>query len=174
MNWYEFVVRNRSEVFERSLEHIGLGRRVDGHFACDRIAAGHCVGSPRPAAALGDRSRQCGANDSEPRSVRVSDSGAVDRRHWSEHSHCRAVSIRFAADFAEYLHGDRGGRSGGDRVRARHGNDAAASALASSVAAGRACFARGNSGGDRDLYRRDHHRRRHWRGRPRSFYFSRA
>lgn len=24
MNWYEFIVRNRNEVFERSLEHIGL------------------------------------------------------------------------------------------------------------------------------------------------------
>ena len=24
MNWYEFMLRNRSEVFERSLEHMGL------------------------------------------------------------------------------------------------------------------------------------------------------
>jgi osmoprotectant transport system permease protein len=38
MNWYEFLLRNRSEVFERSLEHIGL--------VCASMAIALVIGLP--------------------------------------------------------------------------------------------------------------------------------
>src|ERR1700693_3693292 len=56
------------------------GRRLDGDFTLNWFAPGSRIGQARLAAALGDRSRQCRADDSEPRAVWIPDTGAVDRR----------------------------------------------------------------------------------------------
>ncbi len=174
MNWYEFLLRNRNEVFERSLEHVGL---VGASMAIS-LAIGLPLGI-----ALVSRPRLQRWVIGAANVVQTIPSlalfgflipGTVDRRHWGEHGHCGALSVRIASHFAKYNHGDRGGRSGGRRVRAGHGNDFAAGALASAVAAGGSGLARGNTGRHSDLHWSDHDRRRDRRRGPGSFYFSRT
>ena len=47
MNWYEFLLRNRGEVFERTLEHIGLVGASMAISLADRIAPGDRAWSRR-------------------------------------------------------------------------------------------------------------------------------
>ena len=53
MNWYEFLLRNRGEVFERTLEHIGLVGASMAISLADRIAPGGRTGYPRRSCSAG-------------------------------------------------------------------------------------------------------------------------
>ena len=174
MNWYDFLLRNRSEVFERSVEHIGLVAASMAIALGDRVTSRNCSGSAAHSTALGAGSGEHRANDTESGPVWIFDSGAVDRRSGREHCNRGAGFIRVAANSAEHVHRDCGSRSGSRRVRARYGDDFPASAVASATSFSRSCNAGGNSRRDRDFYRRYNHCGGDRRGGPGSVHFSRG
>ena len=133
MNWFDFLLHNRGEVLERSVEHIGLVAASMAIALADRIAAGHRAGAPRRAAALGAGRGQYCSDDPEPRAFRLPDSRAVDRRSRRQHGDRCAGAVCAAANSAKHMYRHRGRGSRRNRVRARHGHDAAASALAGAV-----------------------------------------
>ena len=174
MNFYEFLLRNRSEVFERSMEHIGL--------VGSSMAIALAVGLPLGVALVSRTKLQrwvIGAANVVQTIPSLALFGFLIPVPWiggigASTAIVAAFDVRPVAHSAEYMHRDRGGRSGGDRVRSRDGDDSEAGALASAIAAGRARFAGGDSSGDRDLHWHNHDCGRHRRRGPGSIYFSRT
>ena len=173
MNWYDFLLRNRSEVLKRSVEHIGL--------VAASMAIALAIGLPLGIALVRRARLQrwvLGAANVVQTIPSLALFGFLIPVPWiggvgASTAIVALALYALAADFAQHLHGHRGRGPGGDRSRARHGHDAAAGALASAASAGRTGDARGNSRGDCDFHWRRHDCGGDWRGRTGRIYFSR-
>src|SRR5579863_9107338 len=105
MNWYEFMLRNRGEVFERSLEHMGL---VGASMAIS-LVIGLPLGISLVRRAKLQRWVIGAANVVQTipsLALWIPDTCAVDRRRWGQHGNRRPFPVRVVAHFAEHVHGD--------------------------------------------------------------------
>jgi osmoprotectant transport system permease protein len=112
MNWYEFLLRNRSEVFERTLEHIGL---VGASMAIALV-----VGLPLGIALVRRTKLQrwvVGAANVVQTIPSLALFGFLIPVPWiggiGASTAIVALALRFVAHSAEYVHRNRRGRSGG-------------------------------------------------------------
>ena len=72
MNWYDFLLRNRSEVFERSVEHVGLVAASMAIALAIGLPVGIALVRRLTLATLGAGSGERRADDPEPRPCLVS------------------------------------------------------------------------------------------------------